>query len=232
MPDELDQAIELLRAGDRVQSRALLLKLVEQNPDDERAWGWLSNAAQTYDERLRCLQQVLRINPENAPARDMLRKLESQDWAASIPTAKSQAEFSRAAPPLQSPPAANPVSPGLAGKETIQSLTIVLLVIMILYWLGIGFVQLAAALTANNTFDLLCWGGWNIVISIINGLLIPPVVAKKKTALRSIYFLAIVGSVFGVFQMLLASAYLQVCAVPLYVVLGLLGYANKDVYVN
>jgi hypothetical protein len=49
--------------------------VLQEDPDNERAWLWLSGVVDPLDERCYCLEQVLRINPANATARRGLAAL-------------------------------------------------------------------------------------------------------------------------------------------------------------
>ena len=71
----LAQGIAALKAGDRAGARDLLAQAIRLNPTDERSWLWLSGAVETDDERRRCLERVLQINPQHAAARRGLAAL-------------------------------------------------------------------------------------------------------------------------------------------------------------
>jgi tetratricopeptide (TPR) repeat protein len=90
MSNELQKAIELYKAGDKAQSRLYLLKIIRDEPNNEQAWGWLSNTAEKKDERIYCLQQVLRINPKNSAAGKLLTELETDNWIAMVPANTTQ----------------------------------------------------------------------------------------------------------------------------------------------
>jgi hypothetical protein len=78
MPNELvTQSIAALKSGDKVKARQLLISAVKQNPNDEEAWSWLYQAVENNEQRIRCLQEVLRINPANDKARQALAKLQA-----------------------------------------------------------------------------------------------------------------------------------------------------------
>ncbi|MBN1976504.1 MAG: tetratricopeptide repeat protein [Anaerolineae bacterium] len=66
--DLLQQGIAALQAGARAQARQLFSQAIRQNPDDERAWLWLSGAVETAQDKLMCLNKVLAINPTNEAA--------------------------------------------------------------------------------------------------------------------------------------------------------------------
>jgi hypothetical protein len=75
MDDLIKQGAEALRAGKRDEARKLLLTAVKQNPDSESAWGWLYNVAGNDKERIYCLKQVLRINPNNEKVNQLYKSL-------------------------------------------------------------------------------------------------------------------------------------------------------------
>ena len=75
MAASLDLAITAIRAGRTEEGRQLLNLLIQQNPNDEMAWLWMSGVVNTDEQRARCLYHVLAINPNSAMARRGLEKL-------------------------------------------------------------------------------------------------------------------------------------------------------------
>jgi hypothetical protein len=76
MSDELiTNGIEAVNKGDKKLARQLLGDAIRDYPNDERTWGWFYNVAENDTERLRCVKQVLRINPNNTRAKQLLEKL-------------------------------------------------------------------------------------------------------------------------------------------------------------
>ncbi|MBN1582238.1 MAG: hypothetical protein JXA89_16150 [Anaerolineae bacterium] len=65
----LHHAITAVRAGRKAEARKILDRILQDNPDHEQAWLWMSAVVETKQERVRCLEQVLAINPNNATAR-------------------------------------------------------------------------------------------------------------------------------------------------------------------
>jgi hypothetical protein len=57
-------------------ARLLFERVLEQNPDEERAWIWMAWAADNDVDRRRYLETAVRINP-NSKARKMLTDMES-----------------------------------------------------------------------------------------------------------------------------------------------------------
>jgi hypothetical protein len=71
----LQRGIDALRAGQLDIARKFLVSAIKENPNDERAWQWMCNAAKDDTERIYCLKQILRINPKNEKAGQFLNQL-------------------------------------------------------------------------------------------------------------------------------------------------------------
>ena len=71
----LRAGIDALNAKDNANARSLLNEAVQLEPQNEQAWLWLSGAVETTDERRRCLEQALAINPLSEPAKHGLKVL-------------------------------------------------------------------------------------------------------------------------------------------------------------
>lgn len=74
----LEQAIAHVNAGELEQGRALLERVLEQNPRDDRAWVWLSGCVEDLMQRRICLQQALSVNPNNEAALDGMDLLDGK----------------------------------------------------------------------------------------------------------------------------------------------------------
>jgi len=64
-----------IKAGDTKTGFEILRELLADDPDSERAW-WIMSGLVQREQRATCLEQVLRINPENQFARDALKDLQ------------------------------------------------------------------------------------------------------------------------------------------------------------
>jgi hypothetical protein len=73
--DLLTEGIAAVKAGETQKARQLLARAIQADPENERAWGWFYHVCQDDQERLRCLQQVLRINSNNEKARQLYLQL-------------------------------------------------------------------------------------------------------------------------------------------------------------
>jgi len=80
MDDLLHQGITAYKAGKRDEARNVFITVVKQSPNDELAWGWMYQISVDDKERIYCLKQMLRINPKNEKAKQMLDTLAGQDF--------------------------------------------------------------------------------------------------------------------------------------------------------
>jgi hypothetical protein len=72
----IEEAIAHVNAGDMEQGRALLERVLEQDPKNDRAWVWLSGCVEDPRQRRICLQQALNANPNNQAALEGMQVLE------------------------------------------------------------------------------------------------------------------------------------------------------------
>ena len=79
--DTVRRAIALAKAGNRSLARRLFLQIVEDDPQQELAWLWLSDLLDDPDDRVAALQNALVVNPRNAAAQRRLPALRAQQRA-------------------------------------------------------------------------------------------------------------------------------------------------------
>jgi len=85
-PEEsLKRAADSIRAGDHGSARLILIETLRLHPNSEEGWLLLSYALEDTQEKLRCLERVLHINPDNQLAQHRVAKL-----APSPPIASSE----------------------------------------------------------------------------------------------------------------------------------------------
>ena len=80
--DRLLDAIELVKADKREAAQAILRELIHEDSDFEDAWLWMSLVVENLDQSILCLDNVLRINPNNANAATALYRLRRVELAA------------------------------------------------------------------------------------------------------------------------------------------------------
>jgi hypothetical protein len=73
--DRLLDAVELVKADQREEARRLLRELIQEDGNFEDAWLWMSVAVDTLDQSTLCLDNVLRVNPNNSEAAGALYRL-------------------------------------------------------------------------------------------------------------------------------------------------------------
>lgn len=78
----LGEAIAAIRAGDKETGRELILAVLADDPRNETAWTWACDVAETTEERIHCLRQVLSINPSNTAERRYLAQLQLEKEVA------------------------------------------------------------------------------------------------------------------------------------------------------
>jgi hypothetical protein len=107
-PPELVEAYRLIKAGQRQDAAQILRDYLGKNSRDAKAWWLMAHAADKPDTVRRCLETVLKLEPDNAKAREKLDKL-----IASAPPAASSSPIQPPPPPIPArrPSAQPPVSP-------------------------------------------------------------------------------------------------------------------------
>jgi hypothetical protein len=85
MSGKLQQAIDCIKAGDRQQGKRLLAEVLIQDPGQEIAWLLMAEIVDYDEHRRYCLEQVLRLNPSNQPARNKLASLQQDDESRGLP---------------------------------------------------------------------------------------------------------------------------------------------------
>lgn len=80
--DRLLDAIDLVKADDRAAALPILRDLIREDSNFEDAWLWMSLAVDEMDQSIICLDNVLRINPDNAQASTALYHLQQAEYAA------------------------------------------------------------------------------------------------------------------------------------------------------
>lgn len=76
---DITEAIQKIKSGDRPGGAVILKQLIQENKNNERAWLWMSVCVQSPEEKRKCLNEVLRIDPNHEKAKAALAKLEEPD---------------------------------------------------------------------------------------------------------------------------------------------------------
>lgn len=124
MNSYLQQGITAAKAGDKPRAFDLLMRATEDPASSEHAWLWLSSVVNDDPERLYCVNNALRINPNNDTANRAATMLRQKGIFPSIPAypqAQRAAPVQASALPQLSPSAASPVN--LAAPARTQTVS-------------------------------------------------------------------------------------------------------------
>ena len=93
------EGVAFAQGGDRQGAARVLSRVTEEDPQNELAWHWRAFAADSDEERVRCMERVLAINPSNERAKAWFARLR---LPASQPPGKieSEAEKGKKACPI------------------------------------------------------------------------------------------------------------------------------------
>lgn len=75
LQEKLKAGIEAARRGDKAEAQKLLRQVTDADARNEIAWMWLASVTENLSERRLCLEQALRINPNNTRAKQALDQL-------------------------------------------------------------------------------------------------------------------------------------------------------------
>ena len=75
--EPIDEARQAMQQGDKPAARNLLRQVLQQNVQDLEAWLLLAELAEQDNQKIICLQQALRVDPENARAGQWLAELQA-----------------------------------------------------------------------------------------------------------------------------------------------------------
>lgn len=72
---DLDQAVDLLKSGNKTEAKRLAQLIIEKDPKNERAWALYSATCIDLKEKTSVLEEYLKINPESHNAQNALIRL-------------------------------------------------------------------------------------------------------------------------------------------------------------
>lgn len=83
------EGVAFAQGGDRQGADRVLSRVTEEDPQNELAWHWRAFVADSDEERVRCMERVLAINPSNEHAKAWFARNRPP---ASEPTEKTESE--------------------------------------------------------------------------------------------------------------------------------------------
>ena len=72
------RGIDAIHRGDRAKAVKLFFGMVEIDPENERAWFWLSRAVESDEQKKICPENVLILDPENEVAKEELDRISTR----------------------------------------------------------------------------------------------------------------------------------------------------------
>ncbi|NHZ72587.1 MAG: hypothetical protein GWP17_05850 [Aquificales bacterium] len=93
----LKEATAVIRQGDKEAGKEMLLEILHDEPENDTAWVWMSAVMDTDELRLECLEEALKLNPDNQMAQRGIAKLRKTgigETAVSSPYASSTPKLS------------------------------------------------------------------------------------------------------------------------------------------
>ncbi len=149
LEQRLEQAITAAKTGDKARARELLNAILERQPDNATAWLWLSGAVETIDERRKCLERVLAIDPDNVHARRGLQVINTRfPQAASSSTGEAPVEM---IPTAEIPPSTTEDLPKIAAPQVNKNNRLITLMFIVTV---LGVLTLCAGLFASGRLRL------------------------------------------------------------------------------
>ncbi len=121
MSDKLQQAITLIKLGDKQNGGRLLAEILKAEPRNETAWLWMSSIVDNDEQRRYCLEQVLTIDPNNQLAKKGLAKLQQKQEIQPKPVESPKQPIPP--PSVVQPETAEPPSPMSAPSPVLELAT-------------------------------------------------------------------------------------------------------------
>lgn len=122
--------------------------------------------------------------------------------------------------------------------QTVNGIVISLLVLLTLFWIGVGSFQIYTGLNLASLNEglytqigtLYAYGVTNIVISLLHLVGVKEIVAHAKNVVWGIRLLCLIGAAGGILQLALNQATLQLIPVPIYLMLAFLIGVNGEFF--
>jgi hypothetical protein len=123
--DSFQKAAELIKTGNYESAKTILYKVIQVDPDDDRAWVAMYYCVPSLKDKRLCLEKALSINPGNNAAKKLSVRLEKQPVSvpALIPEPDENGNYAE--------PAKNPSEPA-PRSHTMFYIVILVCVLIIL----------------------------------------------------------------------------------------------------
>ena len=122
MSDRLQEAIAAIKVGNKTVGKQLLIETLKADQRSETAWLWMTQVVNTNEERIKCLQNVLKINPHSEIAKKGLSKFQLKQPGQRTGPPKIEKQRS------QRP---SPVKPTLPPKKKASPILVILIIALV-----------------------------------------------------------------------------------------------------
>ncbi len=118
MDAKLQQAVDSLRAGDKVEAQKTLVELVQENPDEVQGWYLLSLIVDSKEQQAAYAAKALALDPNHEKAQEHLTQLQTEPALAATAVTTE-------APDLISQEQGDTLPGWMAGDEELVAVTAV-----------------------------------------------------------------------------------------------------------
>lgn len=101
MSDDLRQAIEAYKRGDKKRCLKIVSSFLKKNPESEQGWLLVALCVEDEDRQRQCYRRVLQINPDNKQARDALKSWAGRERTGTSPEQQSRQSHDEEDKPTQ-----------------------------------------------------------------------------------------------------------------------------------
>jgi peroxiredoxin len=185
--NSLQHAEQLLREGRKQEARTVLVGCVRSNPSSTRGWWMLSFALTDSKQQVECVERVLRLDPNYAPARARLEKLKGN-----INTQLLVSPFAESAPSQSAVVPSQPIgenAPSPVPQKSTSNLrkktnneVIQYAVLAVMACMAVGVIGVGAAMIIRWTSSVPAQAAPSVPPTGITPLSLPPTWTPTATA--------------------------------------------------
>jgi hypothetical protein len=97
----IEDAIAAIKSGNRAEGREIIAELLKADRNNEQAWLWLTQTDITLEQKIKSLQHVLKINPDNEIAKEGLQKLQARQPKPKLESKPKSGLLKATGPPIK-----------------------------------------------------------------------------------------------------------------------------------
>ncbi len=139
--NRMDKAIQLIKQGDKRTAGIILQEIVKENPNNENAWLYLAFCVVKIEHKRYCLENALKINPNNLKTQKAIQELEVKDLSTNSVVSPKNTTYKNE----------NKLNKEVTSKSNINLSKILLAGSLFLFSLSICIVTVFWAFTQRNS---------------------------------------------------------------------------------